>query len=231
MNTLPALLANDLRLQYRYGVHAAYGAVIALYVLLFIAAGPLLPGWAVALLVYSDPSALGFFFLGGLMLLEKGEGVRAALAVAPVTARDYLLAKCATLTALALVAVAGLGLAAPTPPSWPLLLISVALTSICFIGLGAAIALRFRTVNAYLIGSAALLTPVLLPAGLALIDPLPLPMALIPPVAQFRLTLVAFGHAGATPGELALMLAVVLAAAGGALVFAERTLRRELGRK
>tara|TARA_A100001391_G_scaffold64005_1_gene40011 strand:- start:11838 stop:12533 length:696 start_codon:yes stop_codon:yes gene_type:complete len=231
MNGIPTLVAHDLRLQYRYGIHAAYGTVIALYGAFLVFAGPHLPDWAVALVIFSDPSALGFFFLGGLMLLEKGEGVRAALSISPVSAHTYLLAKTITLTALALAAVIVLGVAKSGAVNWPQLLVAVVLTSLFYIGIGVPIALRFKTVNAYLLGSALFLGPVLVPAGLALVDPLPTPLLAFPPVAQFRLTLTALGYGSATRLDLVAMYASALLAATAALFYAHRVLQSELGRK
>ena len=231
MSALPTLLLHDLRLQYRYGIHAAYGTVIALYGAFLVFAGPYIPDWAVGLLIFSDPSALGFFFLGGLALLEKGEGVRAALAISPVSARAYLAAKALTLTALALAAVVVLGLAKSGPVNWPLLLAGVALTSVFYIGIGVPIALRFKTVNGYLLGSALFLAPVIIPAGLAFLDPLPMALLAYPPVTQFRLTLVALGYGSAGTLELILMLACASIAAAAALLFAHHALQSELGRK
>lgn len=231
MSALRTLLVHDLRLQYRYGIHAAYGAVIALYAALLFFAGPYAPAWALALLIFSDPSALGFFFLGGLMLLEKGEGVRAALAISPVSARTYLLAKAMTLTALALAAVLVLALAKSGPLNWPLLMAGVTLTSLFYIGIGVPIALRFKTVNAYLLGSALFLAPALAPSGLALLDPLPAVLLVFPPVAQFLLILAALGYGSATGPDLGLALASAALAATAALYYAHRALETELGRK
>ncbi|HUV31940.1 MAG TPA: hypothetical protein VMW31_00080, partial [Devosiaceae bacterium] len=68
---LATLVRHDARLQARYGIYAAYSVVIALYAGVLWFAGPRLPKWVIALTVLSDPAVLGFFFVGGLMLLEK----------------------------------------------------------------------------------------------------------------------------------------------------------------
>ncbi|MEX0627377.1 MAG: hypothetical protein WD230_01970, partial [Cucumibacter sp.] len=144
---LAKLIVHDARLQRRYHIYAAYAVVVGLYMAVFHFAGDALPVWVVAVVIASDPSVLGFFFLGGLMLLEKAEMARMALAMTPVSAGDYLIAKTVTLTAIALVAVTLLGIVSPHPLNWPLYLGSVALVSIEFVGIGAAFALRFRTVT------------------------------------------------------------------------------------
>jgi fluoroquinolone transport system permease protein len=231
VSAFATLLAHELRLQYRYGIYAAYGAVVTLYAIALAVLGPAAPDWIVALIIFSDPSALGFFFLGGLMLLEKGEGARVALAITPASARAYLLAKTVALTSLALLAVAVLGLVKAGPVRWELLLPVVALTSAFCIGIGAGFALRFSTVNGYILGTAALLFPLFGPSLLALLEPMPAMLAVIPTVSQFRLILVALGHGSALPVEIAAMFAVQLVAAIAALALGERALLRELGHK
>lgn len=230
MSRLLTLAAHDARLQYRYGIYIAYTFVVAMYVLVLANAGPYLPSFAIGIIIYSDPAALGFFFLGALMMLERAERVRTALAVAPISSADYVAAKVMTLTAVSLVACAVLLVVVHGAGNPLLLLVTVALTSVCFIGIGVPIALRFRTVNGYLIGAGGLLTPIIGPAALALLDPLPAWLAVWPPVAQFRLILVATGYGAAGPAEIAFMLLICVLAAAGASWLAVASLKRELGK-
>lgn len=221
---------HDARLQFRYGIYAAYAVVVALYAGLLLWLGAWLPAWTAAFIVFSDPAALGFFFLGALMMLERSEGVRSALATAPLTIGDYLGGKLITLTALALVASTLLHLASMRPGNLALLAITVVLTSIQYVGIGVPIARRFKTVSGYLMGSAGFLTPVIAPAFLALLDPFPAWLGVIPAVSQLRLMLVATGAAQNGAGELAFMLIVAIAAACGGLFVAYRSMQHEFGR-
>ena len=221
---------HDARLQFRYGIYAAYAVVVAVYVALLLWLAPWLPDWTPAFIVFSDPAALGFFFLGALMMLERSEGVRTALATAPLTVGDYLGGKVITLTGLALIASTILHLASMRPGNIALLSIVVASTSVQYVGIGVPIARRFSTVSGYLMGSAGFLTPVIAPAFLALLDPFPTWLAIIPAVSQLRLMLVATGAADNGADELAFMLAVVFAAACGGMLLAYRSLRREFWR-
>jgi fluoroquinolone transport system permease protein len=230
MSRLLVLAAHDARLQYRYGVYAAYVFVVGFYVFALVAGRGVLPDWAIGFIIYTDPAAVGFFFLGALMMLEKAEGVRTALAESPATAAQYLMGKMVTLNGLALLACVILMLVHGAILNPALLLVAVALTSICFVGIGVPIALSFRTVNGYLVGSGAFLAPIIGPAFLALIDPMPTWLGLWPPVAQFRLILTAFGYASGNLGEIALFIAVATAAAAAAVWYALVTLRGELGK-
>jgi fluoroquinolone transport system permease protein len=230
VSTLSTVVLHDARLQYRYGIYAAYAFVIAFYILVLTLGRGLLPEWGVGLVIYTDPAAVGFFFLGALVMLEKGEGVRAALAVTPLKASTYLAAKAVTLGSISVGACAVLIIVHGGVANPALLLLAVALSSLAFIGLGIPIALRFRTVNGYLVGSAGFLTPLIALAGLALVDPMPVWMAIWPPVAQFRLVLVATGYGSASLAEIVFMIAISAAAAAAMLVWATASLRKELGK-
>lgn len=225
------LTLHDARLQARYGIYYAYAFVVLVYVAALVSAGPHLPGWLAGVIIFSDPAAIGFYFLGALMMLERGEGVRSALAVTPVTAGAYYFGKVTTLTVLAIAAVVVISLAAQRPVDWPLLVVAVVLTSVQYVGIGVPIALRFRTTTAYMIGSAAFLSPVIAPGFLALIDPTPWWLWWIPAVAQMKLMLAATGATEIGRGEAVALLAVSLAAATGGSWLALRALRQELGRK
>jgi len=203
--------------------------VVGFYLAQLFFLSHVLPKWVPALIIFTDPAAVAFFFLGALMMLEKSEGVRAALAVTPMTAADYLAGKAITLVGLSVLACALLiplmdGVTSP----W-LLVLTVLLTAIQYLGIGVPIALRFRTVSGYLLGSAALLTPVIGPGMLALLEPFPAWLSVLPAASQFRLMLVATGAATATPVEMVVMLLVSAGAAAGAIWLALRALRREFG--
>ena len=230
MSTVSTFIAHDARLQYRYGIYAAYAFVVAFYIAILTVGRGLLPAWGVGLVIFSDPAAVGFFFLGALVMLEKGEGVRTALAITPLRAQTYLVSKIVTLGGLGFGTSAILILVHGSVANPALLLVAVALTSLSFIGLGMPIALRFRTVNGYLVGSASFLTPLIAPAALALLDPMPVWLALWPPVAEFRLILVATGHGAASAVEISAMLAMSAMTAAAMLIWAHGALRRELGK-
>jgi fluoroquinolone transport system permease protein len=228
---IATLIFHDARLQRRYYIWAAYGIVVGLYAALLYFGGEAIPAWAAAMVIASDPAVLGFFFLGGLMLLEKAETARMALAMTPVSAADYLVAKTVTLTAVALIAVIALGLLMRFSIDWPVYLASVTLISIEFIGIGAALALRFKTVSGYLLVSGGLLLPLVLPGGFAFLENMPGWAAALPFAAPMRLLLVSLGGAEASLGDIATMLAIAAAYAAGGFAIGVVALQKEFGRK
>ena len=102
MSRLAATLLCDVRLQYRNGFYWAVAFLVAA-LLIVITRIPELD-WRPVLppLVLGNLVTATFFFMAGLVLLEKKEGTLEAQIVTPLTATDYLTSKIATLTALSI---------------------------------------------------------------------------------------------------------------------------------
>ncbi len=102
MKRLLAAMRWDIRLQYRQGFYyaALFVAVIMIPILLQ------LPDDSLALLlpviVMGNMSINTYYFMSGLVLLEKDDGVLEALIVSPLRQREYLWSKLLTLTILTL---------------------------------------------------------------------------------------------------------------------------------
>lgn len=227
----PTLIAHDTRLQFRYGIYYAYGFVIAFYIFIFVTIGAYIPGWATAVIIYTDPAAVGFFFLGALMMLEKAEGVRTALAITPVSAAEYYWSKTIPLTALALVAVTLLAMFLHEAANIPMLALIVMLTSVHYLGLGVPIAQYFKTVTSYLIGAGGILLPIIGPGFIALLDDMPVWAIIIPSASQLRLILIATGDRSAEAWELIAMFGVSAIAAALTAWWAINRLQLEFGQK
>lgn len=168
-----AALRRDIRLQWRHGFWFAYAFVCLSYVLVLQLFGPQLRGLLTTLVVFSDPSVLGFFFVGGVMLLERGDGTLHGAFASPLRVQEWLAAKLASLTLLAVIASFAIALplcAGCVRPLW--LLAAVVPTSTCFVLVGIVAGTRFTTVNRYLLGGGLLSAPLLLPmlAPLRILD-------------------------------------------------------------
>ncbi len=90
----------DIRYQIKYGFYFLYGVISLLYIgILFLLPETFLRP-VTALIIFSDPSALGFFFIGGMILLERGEGLHTYYAILPSTVREYIISKIVSLSLL-----------------------------------------------------------------------------------------------------------------------------------
>lgn len=90
---IKALLLGDIRFQWKYGIYFIYSVFTVLYIsLLYI-----LPReWrekAAILMIFSDPAAMGLYFMGAIVLFEKSERVLNSIAISPVKTREYVFSK------------------------------------------------------------------------------------------------------------------------------------------
>jgi fluoroquinolone transport system permease protein len=105
-----------------------------------------------------------FFFVAGLLLLERDEGTLLALAVSPLTPTAYLATRTLSLTTLAgIETIALVSIAFADSPSWPLLLAGTSALGLIYTGMGAALATRYASVNALLLPASVVVTLLLLP--------------------------------------------------------------------
>ncbi len=103
MSRLLATMGTDLRLQHRNGFYYAVAFVLILFAILVSQLpafdwNPWLPP-----LVFGNLVMVSYFFVGGLVLLEKGEGTLEAQVVTPLRVGEYLGSKVATLALLSLI--------------------------------------------------------------------------------------------------------------------------------
>ncbi len=96
-------LKNDIRFQIKYGFYFLY----AFFSVVYIAALKITPfeykRMVAALILLTDPAMLGVFFIGGIWLLEKGEGLHRFWSISPLRPMEYLLAKSISLAILSMI--------------------------------------------------------------------------------------------------------------------------------
>jgi fluoroquinolone transport system permease protein len=144
----------DWQLQWRHGLFYAAGFIVALWGLLLTQMPVVAINYVLAPVVYIDLSIFGFFFMAGLLYLEKGEGVLEALVITPLRSREYLAAKLVSLTVLGLlVSICATLLARGLAINWPVLLLAVTLNSLFFILMGFIIAVRYDAINEFFLPS------------------------------------------------------------------------------
>lgn len=163
LRVLARAVAWDLRLQLRYQVVTVAVGVTALYAAVFRWAPRLDDPWLV-LLLFGDPSVLGFLFVGVLVLFERTSNTLAAVAVTPLTTGQYLWAKALSLTLIATASGLGMAAAARGAGFDPVrLAAALVLSSLLFVFVGFVAVVRVRSINEYLLIVPAFLTPLYLP--------------------------------------------------------------------
>jgi fluoroquinolone transport system permease protein len=160
---LRGLLRTEWRLLLRMWVIASAVIVTVLWsvAVLFIPASarPVV----VPLILLMDLAALGFFFIPSLVVLERAEGVSAALRVTMARPGERLAVRAGLLTVASLVAAFALLLAAGHGPVLTVLA-GVAATSLTFALLAYTMVGPFETLTAYMVRVPMVAVPLLLPA-------------------------------------------------------------------
>jgi fluoroquinolone transport system permease protein len=162
-----AAIANDIRLQVRYGLYAVSVAMVLLWGVLLGALTrhtPLSTALLVPAFVALNTIITTFYFMAGLVLFEKSEGVLPALATSPLTPAGYLLSKTLSLALLAMaetLLIVGFlfGMRAVTLR----LLLGALLLGVFYALAGFLAVVRFDSINQFLMPSVPIVTFLLIP--------------------------------------------------------------------
>ena len=223
------MVAWDVRLQARYGLYTVYAVLTVAFVVGLRLLGPELRTDAAVLLVVTDPTILGFYFIASMVLFEKQEGVLDALVTSPLGDRGYLASKAVTLSLLAviastLVAVLGHG----TTTQLGLLVAGVTLSASLFVLVGFVAVARYDSVNEYFISAVGWGTVLFLPlvGYLGLVET---PLFYLLP-AQPVLLLVEGGFRSLPTWQVAYGLGYLVVGNALAYLWARRSFRRYIVR-
>lgn len=222
-----AMLRADIRFQRRHGFYYAYALVCLVYIglLHFVPEGA--RDRTASLLTFSDPSALGLLFAGGILLLERGQAVMDQLFVTPLRLHEYLLSKILTLALLSLVSawlIHGFGAGIPAHPA--AFSLSVALTSSLCTLLGIGVASRYETTNGFILMSQ-LYCAFLVAPLLGVFDVLDSPVYWALPT-QGSLVLLDLADGGPTPWRTVCSATILLAWNGAMYAWAARSFERHV---
>jgi len=161
-NLIP-LIKQDIKFQIRHGFYTVYFIISIIYIALLKLLGNACNIIA-PLIIFSDPTFIGFFFVGAIIFFEKEQKVTDALFVTPVSFGDYILAKAISLTILSLLVVSLISFAIfGLKFNWILLATGVILSSSLFVFLGLFLTNIFKNVLSYLIVGGLIMAPLCLP--------------------------------------------------------------------
>lgn len=151
MNLLSLSLYN-VKLQYRHGFYYAYLFVCIVYIILLRLLSPDMRELLTPVVIFSDPSMLGIFFVGGIVFLERDDNTLQSLFVTPMRAGDYCITKALSLGFLALISSIALAVAGKggIDFDWPSMITATVLTSFLFTFAGLGISVRTDSIIDYI---------------------------------------------------------------------------------
>ena len=192
MRLLHAVWA-DIRFQFKQGFYLVYVLITVMYLIIlsFLPEDVLSVG--LPLVVFSDPSILGLFFIGGIIMLEKMQGILSVLVVSPLRTIEYILSKVISLAFVSVLAAFAItGFSHYGSVNWLLVFLSTVLTSGIFTLCGIMITAGCNTVNQYMIKTVPYMLLLVLPCFSLIGFPYSYLFSIIPSVAALRLMLGAY---------------------------------------
>ncbi|MPM28795.1 hypothetical protein SDC9_75325 [bioreactor metagenome] len=145
-----SLLKNELRFAAKYGILPLYILLSAFYVVLLSAIPEGARQTTGAILIFTDPAAMGLFFMGAVMLLAQSQRVNHALSVSPVTVSEYILSKVLPMLITGTAAGAAIGVAAGADLAG--VLWAVMLSSFLFSLAAILVAVKTDSLNSFMLG-------------------------------------------------------------------------------
>jgi len=215
----------DARLQWRQGFYAAATLVLLVWAALLAPLPEATTTWLLPIVVLGNVLVNAFYFIGGLVLLEKREATLEAQIVTPLRAGEYLGAKAITLTVLSLVENVGLVLLTrgPVPGVVPLAA-GIVVSSLLLCWVGFFVVSRYDSINEFLIPSVGYATLLFLPLISYLADS-DSPLFWLHPL-QPALALLGAAFRETAPRSIIFSAVAGLAWAGVALALGLRAFRR-----
>ena len=92
------LILWDMRFQAKYGFYLLYAFLTVLYTAVLVSIPQSIKPALSAILIFSDPAAMGLFFMGAIILMEKSQNVTSSFSVSPFSALEYVVSKTLSLS-------------------------------------------------------------------------------------------------------------------------------------
>lgn len=166
MKRLWGTLVNDIRLQWRNGFYYATAVMLVMFVILLAQAPGEDLSFLLPLVIVNNIIVNGFYFVAGLVLLEKSEGSLQAQVITPLRPGEYLASKVLSLVLLSVLEnglLALLVMDGALSAGWLLWGIGA---GACFFTLaGLVVVVRYEAINEFLLPSLTVATILALPLG------------------------------------------------------------------
>ncbi len=194
-------LKADIKFQLRQGFYLIYIILAVIYIISIYQVGDKAAVILIPILIYFDPAMVGFMFTGGLVMLERQQGITGYLGITPVTTIEYIAAKSISMVILALFTSILIVISSGKTFNVIVLVSGVILVSFFNSLLGFSASARCRTMNDYFIRMIPYMLLIILPAIGFLNKAWAVPFRFFPGYAGLHLVLSSFQN-GVTASPL-----------------------------
>ena len=187
----------DIIFQWKQGFHIIYIIISLIYIVSLNQLPNEIVKLILPLVIYSDPSVLGMFFIGGIVLLEKEQGVLMLLKVTPLKMSEYIISKVISLSMISVFFSIFISFFSYRQDvNYFYLIIGVTLSSIFFILIGLIIITKSKSINEYIFKMIPYLLVILFPCVSLIVTNIEYLFYFFPSVVGIRLILGAYNTIG-----------------------------------
>lgn len=181
-------LKADMLFQFKQGFYFIYIIITILYLIILSQLDPKILKYVLPVLLYIDPSILGLFFIGGILLLEQEQGILSLVYVTPLKTTEFMASKLISLCLISLLATLTLSLVSyQGNMNMFLLIIGVLLTSLIYTLFGFTIATKSKSVNDFFVKMIPMMIVFIIPAILMFVFPDNFWLNFFPSVSTLRI--------------------------------------------
>lgn len=194
MKNVSNAMKSDFKFQYKEGFIYIYLAICIIYLVILSVLPSSVLSTVLPILIYSDPAGLGLFFIGGMIMLERRQGIINYLIVTPLLVKEYILSKVITLSTLAVgvTLIITIFSSLKEPINYLILITSTFLTANFFTMIGILIAITCTNLNEYFVKIIPWMILLSLPCLGLIVLPDNIFISIIPSVASLQLIIGSF---------------------------------------
>ena len=146
---LKNLVQKDIFFQWKYGFYYIYALISIIYICVLNSLPEAYKNDVSTVLVFSDPAAIGLFFMGAIILLEKSQRILNAVAISPVKVMEYIFSKVIALAIISSIVSVVIAISTGMSNIF-LVIIGTVLTSIIFTLIGIIAATQIQSLNQFM---------------------------------------------------------------------------------
>lgn len=146
------MILGDMKIQAKCGFYLLYGILSVIYLCIISALPESVNEKIAIILIFSDPGAMGLFFMGAIILLEKSQRVTFFYAVSSVRPGEYVLSKVVSLAIIGEIVAVILAFAAKMDHLGSVM-IGTLFASIIFTLCGLIVATKISSINQFVLGT------------------------------------------------------------------------------
>lgn len=157
------LIKGDIRFQFKYGFYLLFFIFSFIYVVTIKVLPISMWSTVSAILIFTDPTALGLVFMGAIIHFEISERTINSLCISPISPIEYLLSKMLSITLLSTVAGLLIGIFTQTITNYISFTIGIFLGSLIFSAIGLILAFKTSSMNQFILSIVPTMILVILP--------------------------------------------------------------------